>query len=164
VTELNFRLRLRLIQKLGMSARSPTTGLWTLSRKFINSDAGFATMRANQAIIRANSAELYSASWRQCQAGPLRGTGAGPNSRRSSAESGRQPWWSPPTTNLIPKELSELIAARIPGQARMSCGRGPHSVSSSPRRSRASCRIRQRPLTLQLPKSDFRHCALATSR
>jgi len=75
-TELNFRLRLRLIQKLGMSDEvADYMGLWTLTRKFINSDAGFATMRANQANIRANSAELYSAfveallKWGRCQGG-----------------------------------------------------------------------------------------------
>ena len=66
-TELNFRLRLRLIEKLGMSDEvADYMGLWTLTRKFINSDAGFATMRANQANIRANSAQSYNASRRRC--------------------------------------------------------------------------------------------------
>src|ERR1700687_3782842 len=78
-TELNFRLRLRLIQKLGMSDEvADYMGLWTLTRKFINSDAGYATMRANQANIRANSAEIYSAfveallKWGRCQPGQER--------------------------------------------------------------------------------------------
>src|SRR5437588_2006668 len=49
-TELNFRLRLRLIEKLGMSEEiADYMGLWTLTRKFINTDAGYAVMRANQA-------------------------------------------------------------------------------------------------------------------
>ena len=69
-TELNFRLRLRLIEKLGMSDEvADYMGLWTLTRKFINSDAGYATMRANQDIIRANSAESYSAFGRRCSIG-----------------------------------------------------------------------------------------------
>src|SRR5712691_9151255 len=60
-TELNFRLRLRLIQKLGMSEEvADYMGLWTLTRKFINSEAGYATMRANQENIRSNSAKSYS--------------------------------------------------------------------------------------------------------
>ena len=78
-TELNFRLRLRLIEKLGMSDEvADYMGLWTLTRKFINSDAGFATMRANQANIRANSAQSYSAfveallKWGRCQPGQER--------------------------------------------------------------------------------------------
>ena len=78
-TELNSRLRLRLIEKLGMSDEvADYMGLWTLTRKFINSDAGYATMRANQDIIRANSAESYSAfveallKWGRCQPGQER--------------------------------------------------------------------------------------------
>ena len=53
-------------------------GLWTLTRKFINSDAGYATMRANQENIRANSAASYSAfveallKWGRCQPGQER--------------------------------------------------------------------------------------------
>ena len=79
-TELNFRLRLRLIEKLGMSDEvADYMGLWTLTRKFINSDAGYATMRANQdehphqlggklQRLRGSAAEM----------GPLpAGTGAG---------------------------------------------------------------------------------------
>ena len=118
-TELNFRLRLRLIQKLGMSDEvADYMGLWTLTRKFINSDAGFATMRANQANIRANSAESYSAfveallKWGRCQPGQeaepkfttLLGAIAAPTLVVTSDND-----------HLIPKELSDLIAARISG-------------------------------------------------
>jgi pimeloyl-ACP methyl ester carboxylesterase len=118
-TELNFRLRLRLIQKLGMSDEvADYMGLWTLTRKFINSDAGFATMRANQANIRANSAELYSAfveallKWGRCQGGQeqepkfttLLGSIKLPTLVITSDND-----------HLIPKELSDLIAARIAG-------------------------------------------------
>ena len=61
-TELNFRLRLRLIEKLGMSEEiADYMGLWTWTGKSINTDAGYAVMRANQANIRANSPAMYRA-------------------------------------------------------------------------------------------------------
>jgi pimeloyl-ACP methyl ester carboxylesterase len=119
-TELNFRLRLRLIQKLGMSDEvADYMGLWTLTRKFINSDAGYAAvMRANQANIRANSAESYSAfieallKWGRCQPGQeqepkfttLLASIKGPTLVVTSDND-----------HLIPRELSELIATSIPG-------------------------------------------------
>jgi pimeloyl-ACP methyl ester carboxylesterase len=118
-TELNFRLRLRLIQKLGMSDEvADYMGLWTLTRKFINSDAGYAVMRANQANIRANSAESYSAfieallKWGRCQPGQeqepkfttLLASIKGPTLVVTSDND-----------HLIPRELSELIATSIPG-------------------------------------------------
>jgi pimeloyl-ACP methyl ester carboxylesterase len=118
-TELNFRLRLRLIQKLGMSDEvADYMGLWTLTRKFINSDAGYAVMRANQANIRANSAESYSAfieallKWGRCQPGQeqepkfttLLASIKGPTLVVTSDND-----------HLIPRELSELIATSVPG-------------------------------------------------
>ena len=118
-TELNFRLRLRLIQKLGMSDEvADYMGLWTLTRKFINSDAGYAIMRANQANIRANSAETSSAfieallKWGRCQPGQeqepkfttLLSSIKGPTLVVTSDND-----------HLIPRELSELIAAHISG-------------------------------------------------
>jgi pimeloyl-ACP methyl ester carboxylesterase len=118
-TELNFRLRLRLIEKLGMSDEvADYMGLWTLTRKFINSDAGFATMRANQANIRANSAESYSAfvaallRWGRCQPGQ-----EGEPKFTTLLGSIRTPTLVVTSDNdhLIPKELSELIAARVAG-------------------------------------------------
>jgi pimeloyl-ACP methyl ester carboxylesterase len=117
--ELNFRLRLRLIEKLGMSGEvADYMGLWTLTRKFINSDAGYVVMRANQANILANSAESYGAfieallACCRCQAGQeqepkfttLLGSIEAPTLVVTSDND-----------HLIPKELSELIAARIPG-------------------------------------------------
>jgi pimeloyl-ACP methyl ester carboxylesterase len=118
-TELNFRLRLRLIEKLGMSDEvADYMGLWTLTRKFINSDAGYATMRANQDIIRANSAESYSAfveallKWGRCQPGQEREA-----KFTTLLDSIALPTLVVTSDNdhLIPKELSDLIAARIPG-------------------------------------------------
>ena len=116
-TELNFRLRLRLIEKLGMSDEvADYMGLWTLTRKFINSDAGFATMRANQANIRANSAQSYSAfveallKWGRCQPGQEREP-----KFTTLLDSIKTPTLVVTSDNdhLIPKELSDLIAARI---------------------------------------------------
>jgi pimeloyl-ACP methyl ester carboxylesterase len=118
-TELNFRLRLKLIEKLGMSDEvADYMGLWTLTRKFINSDAGYAVMRANQANIRTNSAESYSAfveallRWGRCQSGQ----------EREPKFTTLLPSIKAPTLvvtsdndHLIPQELSDLIAARIPG-------------------------------------------------
>jgi pimeloyl-ACP methyl ester carboxylesterase len=118
-TELNFRLRLRLIEKLGMSDEvADYMGLWTLTRKFINSDAGFATMRANQANIRANSAQSYSAfveallKWGRCQPGQEREP-----KFTALVDSIKTPTLVVTSDNdhLIPKELSDLIAARIAG-------------------------------------------------
>jgi len=118
-TELNFRLRLRLIEKLGMSDEvADYMGLWTLTRKFINSDAGYATMRANQDIIRANSAESYSAfveallKWGRCQPGQEREAKC-----TTLLDSIALPTLVVTSDNdhLIPKELSDLIAARIAG-------------------------------------------------
>jgi len=118
-TELNFRLRLRLIEKLGMSDEvADYMGLWTLTRKFINSDAGFATMRANQANIRANSAQSYSAfveallKWGRCQPGQEREP-----KFTALVDSIKTPTLVVTSDNdhLIPKELSDLIASRIAG-------------------------------------------------
>jgi pimeloyl-ACP methyl ester carboxylesterase len=118
-TELNFRLRLKLIEKLGMSDEvADYMGLWTLTRKFINSDAGYAVMRANQANIRTNSAESYSAfveallRWGRCQPGQEQEP-----KFTDLLSSIRLPTLVVTSDNdhLIPKELSDLIAARIAG-------------------------------------------------
>jgi pimeloyl-ACP methyl ester carboxylesterase len=116
-TELNFRLRLKLIEKLGMSDEvADYMGLWTLTRKFINSDAGYAVMRANQANIRTNSAESYSAfveallRWGRCQPGQDQEP-----KFTSLLSSIKLPTLVVTSDNdhLIPKDLSDLIAARI---------------------------------------------------
>jgi pimeloyl-ACP methyl ester carboxylesterase len=118
-TELNFRLRLRLIEKLGMSDEvADYMGRWTLTRKFINSDAGFGTMRANQANIRANSAQIYSAfveallKWGRCQSGQEREP-----KFTTLLDSIKTPTLVVTSDNdhLIPQELSDLIAGRIAG-------------------------------------------------
>src|SRR5262249_49073371 len=117
--ELNFRLRLRLIEKLGMSGEvADYMGLWTLTRKFINSDAGYAVMRANQANILANSADVYGAfiepllAWRPRQGGQEEE----PNFTTVGG-SIRAPRLVVACDNehLIPKELSVLLAGRMGG-------------------------------------------------
>ncbi len=116
-TELNFRLRLRLIERLGLGDEvADYMGLWTLTRKFINTDAGYALMRANQANIRNNSAELYRSFveslllWGRCQ----------PGQENEPKFTAQLPKISVPTLvvtsdndHLIPAELSELIAEKI---------------------------------------------------
>jgi pimeloyl-ACP methyl ester carboxylesterase len=60
--ETNFRLRQKMIAKLGMGEEiADFMGLSTMTREFMETDAGLAVMRANQANIRNNSPELYSA-------------------------------------------------------------------------------------------------------
>jgi pimeloyl-ACP methyl ester carboxylesterase len=116
-TELNFRLRLRLIEKLGMSEEvADYMGLWTLTRKFINSDAGYAVMRANQANIRANSVMMYRAfveallRWGRCEPGQQHEP-----KFTLLLDTIKLPTLVVTSDNdhLIPKEQSELIAARI---------------------------------------------------
>jgi len=163
-TELNFRLRLRLIEKLGMSDEvADYMGLWTLTRKFINSDAGYATMRANQENIRANSAASYSAfveallKWGRCQPGQEREP-----KFTTLLGSIRTPTLVVTSDNdqLIPKELSDLIAARIAGANSSSCPAPATFPSwSSRRKSCASCSNFSREWTAE--RSTIAHAAFA---
>jgi pimeloyl-ACP methyl ester carboxylesterase len=116
-TELNFRLRLRLIDRLGMSDEvADYMGLWTLTRRFINTDAGYALMRANQANIRNNSTELYRSfvesllRWGRCQPGQ-----ENEPKFTSLLHTIKVPTLVVTSDNdhLIPAELSELIADKI---------------------------------------------------
>src|ERR1700730_5605462 len=60
--ETNFRLRQKIIAKLGMGEEiADFMGLSTMSREFMDTDAGLAVMSANQANVRNNSPELYNA-------------------------------------------------------------------------------------------------------
>lgn len=60
--ETNFRLRKKIIAKLGMGEEiADFMGLSTMTREFMDTDAGLAVMQANQANIRNNSPELYTA-------------------------------------------------------------------------------------------------------
>jgi pimeloyl-ACP methyl ester carboxylesterase len=60
--ETNFRLRKKIIAKLGMGEEiADFMGLSTLTREFMATETGLQVMRANQANVRNNSAELYTA-------------------------------------------------------------------------------------------------------
>lgn len=60
--EINFTLRKKIIAKLGMGEEiADFMGLFTMTREFMATDVGFAVMQANQANIRSNSPELYTA-------------------------------------------------------------------------------------------------------
>lgn len=60
--ETNFSLRRKMIAKLGMGEEiADFMGLSTMTREFMETEAGLAVMRANQANVRNNSVELYDA-------------------------------------------------------------------------------------------------------
>jgi pimeloyl-ACP methyl ester carboxylesterase len=116
---LNFGLRSRLIEHLGMSEEvADYMGLWTMSREFVNSDDGYAQMKANQAIIKRNSADLYLAfvqsvlAWARCLPGQeheAKFTGELAKIRARTLVIGSA------NDQLIPLRLSEKIAENIPG-------------------------------------------------
>jgi pimeloyl-ACP methyl ester carboxylesterase len=116
---LNFGLRARLIRKLGMSNEvADYMGLWTLTREFINSDEGYAQMKANQANIRKNSAELYLAfveavlAWGRC----LPGQEKEPKfTTRLANIKAPTLVLSSDNDHLIPLELSKIVSDNIPG-------------------------------------------------
>jgi pimeloyl-ACP methyl ester carboxylesterase len=116
---LNFGLRARLIRKLGLGEEvADYMGLWTLTREFINSDEGYAQMKANQANIRKNSAELYLAfvetvlAWGRCL----------PGQEKEPKFTARLKNITAPTLvlssdndHLIPLELSKIVSDNIRG-------------------------------------------------
>ncbi len=116
---LNFNLRARLIEHLGMSEEvADYMGLWTMSRSFVNSDEGYAQMKANQAIIKRNSTDLYLAfvrsvlAWGRC----LPGQEAEPKfTSELSKISARTLVIGSANDQLIPLALSVKIAENIPG-------------------------------------------------
>lgn len=60
--ELNFRLRIGIIEKLGMGdALAAHIAMWTLGRDFINTPAGQAAVERLFASVRRNSPERYLA-------------------------------------------------------------------------------------------------------
>jgi pimeloyl-ACP methyl ester carboxylesterase len=125
--ELNFGLRARLIRKLGMGDEvADYMALWTLTRRFINSDEGYAQMKANQQNIRQNSAELYLAfveallAWARCL----------PGQENEPKFTKRLHKIKAPTLvatsdndHLIPAEVTKIVADNIPG-ARFEVMRG----------------------------------------
>jgi pimeloyl-ACP methyl ester carboxylesterase len=116
---LNFSLRTRLIEKLGLNEDvADYMGLWTMTREFVNSEEGYAQMRANQAIIRNNSSELYLQFVRSVLAWDR----ALPGQESEPKFTGELKRIRAPTLvvssdndQLIPLAASQLIAREIPG-------------------------------------------------
>lgn len=115
---INFDLRMRLIDKLGLNAEvADYMALWTLSREFLNSEIGHEQMLANQKIIKMNSSDMYRdfvrsvLAWGRClpeQEGEAKFTEKLGNITAPALVIGA------PNDNLIPLALSELIAEKIP--------------------------------------------------
>lgn len=60
--ETNFRFRKKIIAKLGMGEEiADFMGMSTMTREFMETEAGLQIMQANQANVRNNSPELYTA-------------------------------------------------------------------------------------------------------
>jgi len=60
--EINFKLRLKIISKLGMGEEiADHMGLWTLSRQFMETEEGGAIMEANKIAVRKNAPDVYMA-------------------------------------------------------------------------------------------------------
>jgi pimeloyl-ACP methyl ester carboxylesterase len=60
--ELNFRMRIGIIEKLGLGdVLAAHIAMWTLGRDFINTDAGRAAVERLFAAVRRNSPERYLA-------------------------------------------------------------------------------------------------------
>lgn len=118
-TALNFGLRARLIRKLGLGEEvADYMALWTLTREFINSDEGFAQMKANQQNIKRNSSELYLAfveallAWGRC----LPGQEDEPKfTSRLHGIKARTLVVTSDNDHLIPPDLSKIVADSIPG-------------------------------------------------
>jgi pimeloyl-ACP methyl ester carboxylesterase len=114
---INFDLRARLIDKLGLNDDvADYMGLWTMTREFVNSDAGYAQMRLNQAIIRKNSAALYLKFVRSvlAWARALPGAEAEPLFTTRLPEIGADTLVvSADNDQLIPLEASRIIARHL---------------------------------------------------
>jgi pimeloyl-ACP methyl ester carboxylesterase len=124
---LNFGLRARLIRKLGLGDEvADYMALWTLTREFINSDEGYAQMKANQQNIRRNSSELYLAFVEALLAWD-RGLPGQENEPKFTTRlhNIKAPTLVVTSDNdhLIPPELSKIVADNIPG-ARFEIMRG----------------------------------------
>lgn len=116
--QMNFRLRARLIERLGFGDEvADYMGLWTMSREFINSAAGYEQMRLNQQIIRRNRSDLYLAfvnsvlRWARCE----------PDQAQEPLFTEQLSRIGMPTLvvtadndNLIPMQCSLTIAAHVP--------------------------------------------------
>ncbi|MFN0304453.1 MAG: alpha/beta fold hydrolase [Burkholderiales bacterium] len=59
---MNFNLRKKIIARCGMGEEiADFMGLFTMSREYLESDAGYQVMQGNQVLLKNNSPELYRA-------------------------------------------------------------------------------------------------------
>ena len=60
--EMNFSLRKKIVAKCGMGEEiADFMGLFTMSREYLESEAGYKIMQGNQVLLRSNSPALYTA-------------------------------------------------------------------------------------------------------
>lgn len=127
---LNFDLRKRLIERLGLNEEvADYMALWTLSREFLNSEVGYEQMLANQKIIKQNSSEMYLEfvrsvlAWGRC----LPGQENEPKfTERLGNIAAPTLVIGAPNDTLIPLALSELIAERVPNAELKVMPKGGH--------------------------------------
>lgn len=128
--EINFSLRKKIIAKLGMGEEvADFMGLSTMTREFMETETGLRIMQANQASVKANSPELYTAFidavllWgkrMQHQSGEALMTAA--------IKAIRCPTLCIAGDNdyFIPASFTKLIAASIPGARYAEVAKGGH--------------------------------------
>ncbi len=60
--EMNFRLRKKIVAKCGMGEEiADFMGMFTMSREYLESEAGYKVMQGNQVLLKNNSPALYQA-------------------------------------------------------------------------------------------------------
>jgi pimeloyl-ACP methyl ester carboxylesterase len=128
--EINFTLRKKIIAKLGMGEEiADFMGLFTMTREFMATDAGYAVMKANQANVRANSPELYTAfidavlAW-----GKTLPHQAGETLNTQAIKAIRAPTLCIAGDNdyFIPASFTRKIADQIPGATYVEVASGGH--------------------------------------
>lgn len=117
--EINFTLRKKIIANLGMGEEiADFMGLFTMTREFMETDAGYAVMQANQASVRANSPELYTAFIDAVLAWGKRlphQEGEPPNTDALPAIAAPTLCIAGDNDYFIPASFTKKIAAQIPG-------------------------------------------------
>jgi pimeloyl-ACP methyl ester carboxylesterase len=117
--EINFRLRLAIVEKLGMGEEiADHMGLWTLSRDFMETEEGAKVMAANKVAVRNNSAGMYMALIRSILHFGRKLPGQEGEPLFTECLAGvRVPTLvvSGDSDHFIPARHSKLIASRIPG-------------------------------------------------
>jgi len=105
--ELNFRLRLRLIERLGMSDEvADYMGLWTLPGNSSTPTPATPSCAPISRTFGRTRPRTTARSSRRCSSGSAvsRVRSRNRNSRRYSLRSKRRRWWSRPTTTISSHE------------------------------------------------------------